>query len=174
MLEDQIVPVYCDIYQRKSVEELTFIRDYYFIKFMEALNKLNRADDRRCYSRATIAYSEMACNQTVDQTTAVSVIFSQLQSNSNTTNVSNINPINLNTLNTPNLKNIHANSAVHKNLVSPMSELYPKVARLVKMEESGRSNEQLLDSKEYDRLRDEIVAYLQKEYVNYMISQDGN
>jgi len=116
----------------------------------------------------------MACNQIVDQTTAVSVIFSQLQSNSNTTNVSNINPINLNTLNTPNLKNIHANSTVHKNLVSPMSELYPKVARLVKMEESGRNNEQLLDNKEYDRLRDEIVAYLQKEYVNYMISQDGN
>jgi len=141
---------------------------------MEALNKLNRADDRRCYSKATIAYSEIACNQTVEQTTAISVISSQLQSISNiNSNISNINPINLNTLNTPNLKNIHANSTVYKNLASPKVDLYPKVARFVKLDESGKSKDQILDNKEYVKLRDEIVAYLQKEYVDYMMSSDG-
>ena len=62
MLEDQIVPAYCDIYQRKSVEELTFFREFYFIKFMEGLNKINRIDDRRYFSRACLAYSDSMNN----------------------------------------------------------------------------------------------------------------
>ena len=59
MLEGRHIPVHCDIYQRKSSEELSFFRDYYFIKFMEGLNKLNRADDRRVFSKAALAYSEI-------------------------------------------------------------------------------------------------------------------
>lgn len=47
-----------DIYTRKSPEELKFLRDYYFIKFMEGLNKLSRPDERRCYSKSTLAYLE--------------------------------------------------------------------------------------------------------------------
>jgi hypothetical protein len=57
-LDNQITPVRCDIYQRKSPEELRFTRDFYFIKFMEGLNKLNRADEKRSYSKSTLAFFE--------------------------------------------------------------------------------------------------------------------
>ena len=58
MLENATRPVNCDIFSRKSADELKFNRDYNFIRFMESLNKLTRADERKFYSRATIIYSE--------------------------------------------------------------------------------------------------------------------
>lgn len=181
MFEDQVVPVYCDIYQRKSTEELTFFRDYYFIKFMEGLNKLNRGDDRRCYSKEAIAYSEIMSNQSNnDQITAVSVI-NNLLSSSSGANLATNQPINLNTMNFSSLnKNIQLTCQKSKHLASPRSELFPKVAKVMRFEERilsefgpAKSNEQLNDNREYVALRDEIVAYLNMEYVPYMICSDG-
>ena len=58
MLHHTVKPARCDIYSRKSADELKFYRDYYFIKFVEHLNKLNRADEKRTYSKSTLNYCE--------------------------------------------------------------------------------------------------------------------
>ena len=51
-------PTRCDIFQRKSSDELKFFRDFYFVKFVELLNKLTRVDDKRTYSKSALAYME--------------------------------------------------------------------------------------------------------------------
>lgn len=73
----------CDIYSRKSTDELRFFRDFYFLKFIEGLNKLNRADDRRSYSKAAIAYSEQnsSSNMTTDNCLAVAALVNTLIAN---------------------------------------------------------------------------------------------
>ena len=58
MMQNTVKPSRCDIYERKSYDELRFFRDYYFIKFVELLNKLTRADEKRTYSKSSLAYME--------------------------------------------------------------------------------------------------------------------
>jgi hypothetical protein len=58
MMQNTVKPSRCDIYERKSYDELRFFRDYYFIKFVELLNKLTRADEKRAYSKSSLAYME--------------------------------------------------------------------------------------------------------------------
>lgn len=80
----------CDIYARKSQDELRFFRDFFFIKFMEGLNKLNRADDRRSYSKATLAYTETANSSpsVMENCLAVTAIMNSLQAAANNSNTS--------------------------------------------------------------------------------------
>jgi hypothetical protein len=81
----------CDIYARKTPEELRFFRDFYFIKFMEGLNKLNRADERRSYSKATLAYIEsLSPNSNTDNCVAVATILNALFTNFSSASVGSL------------------------------------------------------------------------------------
>ena len=93
---------------------------------MEGLNKLNRSDDRRFYSKEALAYSEIinTTHPLTDQSIAVSVIMNQLSSNSFNTNHSiNLNSSQKlsNTLNIP--KNIQSSCQYPKSLASPLVKL---------------------------------------------------
>lgn len=174
MLEpEKHVPVHGDIYTRKSPEELRYFRDYFFIRFMEGLNKLNRADDRRYLSQAVRAYSESINSQAHllnDQSVpAVQFIMSTLSNSSSSgssgsstgtsTNLSSSQKL-VNTLNIP--KNIQSPCAHPKKLTSPKVKLYDMVARFRVEKDSGS-----------DKMRTEIRDYLTNEYTSQMTSPDG-
>lgn len=189
MLEpEKHVPVHGDIYTRKSPEELRYFRDYLFIRFMEGLNKLNRADDRRYLSQAVRAYSESINSQAHslnDQSVpAVQFIMSTLSNaNANANASSSSNPSGssssstgtstnlsssqklVNTLNIP--KNMQSPCVHPKKLASPKVKLYDMVARFRVEKESSSS------SSSSEKVRAEIRDYLTNEYTSHMTSPDG-
>lgn len=131
--------IHCDIYQRKSVEELRFTRDYYFIKFMEMLNKLNRPDDRRVFSKATLKYIENANSMGYqDAIIAVQAVMnqnsaSQSSSQSNAWTAASIassrSQISLN----------NKTMMPHK-LPSPKTHVYPKLLKYLSLRGSENKN----------------------------------
>lgn len=148
MIQTPFSTLKCDIFQRKSNEELKFIRDYYFIKFMEGLNKLNRADDKRSYSKSTLAYLDMYTNNTnssassscpsssnlQEQIVAVYSITSALtQINNSNSTISNINKSQLITLPALNQKQQSQNNIIK--LASPKKVLYPLVLKYLETNE---------------------------------------
>ena len=147
-------PIRCDIYQRKSAEELKFTRDYYFIRFMEGLNKLNRADERKSYSKSTIAYLEAhnynLNNCFTDMCLAVTGIMSSISSaqtyssnNSNNNNISN----NLITQSTrsqlaSSVPPISSKQLQFERLPSPKKQLFPLVSLYVNLINSDSKSNQ--------------------------------
>ncbi len=146
MLETQEHPLHCDIYQRKTNEELKFYRDYYFIKFMEGLNKLNRADDRRCFSRATIEYLDTINSNSADQCIAINLLQSAITTSMATgssghglqsANSSSTNKLSLNSSNVNKIAQVIPNSGSKnplsfKKLTSPKTKLYEMVSKHLK------------------------------------------
>ena len=160
----------CDIYHRKSPEELKFVRDYYFIKFMEGLNKLNRVDERRVFSKSAIAYLESNYAQNSSDTCiATSIITNTIGQNIASTNPApSANPISssstrpqfstMNQLLT--MPTVKPQSPL--NLTSPKKWLYPQVAKYM---ESG------VQAQSYnDQLKLEIFQYLENEYKVHMLN----
>lgn len=178
--------VRCDIFQRKSNEELKFFRDYYFVKFMEGLNKLNRSSDRRVYSRATYAYMEALNN--INAATTSNAHSSSLNSANSSSNanisasnsstmcsslnigdqflaiqaivnaMTNTNKGVLTPVQTPVLK--LPQQQVQLKLTSPKTLVYPLVTKYLATTTSGANSP----------LEKEIYDILYKEYINHMLN----
>jgi hypothetical protein len=192
MSESQESPIQCDIYQRKSDEELKFYRDYYFLKFMEGLNKLNRADDKRCYSREAILYSEhMNSNPTPDQCIAITLLQSLISSNNTTiatgtqlpataltplpiTNSNSSNKLNLNI--PSNLTNTATTTGTKMSQTQVPSlkqqQTFTKKLTSPKQKLYSMIKNYYLDSTvQNDALKTEIYTYLNQEYILEMMNK---
>jgi hypothetical protein len=159
----------CDIYQRKSSEELKFIRDYYFIKFMEGLNKLNRADERRSYSKSTVAYIESNCaaNSNNDICIATSYITNITNNIGQNIMTNTVHPVSqpvstqfstknqLLTVPTLNLRSSGGATPPLLNLTSPHKELYPLVRKY-----NAAAQDALLKKQIFDYLENEYKAHM--------------
>lgn len=153
MVQNPFYTQRCDIFQRKSEDELLFYRDYHFLKFLEGLNKLCRADDRRLYSRSTVHYIDLINNQPNtfhDQVQAVAAITSSLTQANTQTNL-NKNPINQ----FPNIKKSQSNQS--NKLPSPKIYLLHRVAKYLQTSDQS--------------LKNEISTYLVNEYQVHMLNQ---
>ncbi|CAF0810999.1 unnamed protein product [Brachionus calyciflorus] len=165
MIQNPYSTLKCDIFQRKTEEELQFFRDYYFLKFMEGLNKLNRADERRLYSRSTIHYLEFLSSQpghvtpntntNSDSVLAISAITSALTQINNSNSLNQTNPNKNQLISFPSINKKNFSTAPVK-LPSPKTHLLPLVSRY--METSDQN------------LKIEIVNYLKNEYTSHMLS----
>ncbi len=171
----------CDIYQRKSPEELKFVRDYYFIKFMEGLNKLNRADERRSYSKSTIAFIESS--QSVNSTdVCIATSFITNITNSIGQNITSTNSMSSATqfstknqmLAPPPLHVSNKQPQAPLNLTSPHKELYPLVRRCMEtgwLQETSDKEGKIKKEWKYEReLSAQVVDYIEREYKMHMLN----
>ncbi len=172
----------CDIYQRKSPEELKFVRDFYFIKFMEGLNKLNRADERRSYSKSTIAYIESSQSMSSNSDVCIATSFITNITNTIGQNIMSqtVQPVSSSTqfstknqmLTTPTLG--VKSMPPPLNLTSPHAELYPLVRRCLEtatvQEITDREGKIKKEWKYDEALRAQVIEYLEREYKVHMLN----
>jgi hypothetical protein len=177
MLQNPSAPTRCDIYQRKHIDELKFFRDYYFIKFIEGLNKLNRADDKRIYSKAAQAYVETLNNSSSDLCLAVSSIMNNLSQNSSNVASSSANTSRIQSTAIPNLK--QSQPGAFEKLASPKKALLPLLAKYYSFgSDASKPIVPINDAEgplsptwamQKDAIRAEIYSYLNSEYKNQML-----
>ena len=112
---------------------------------MEGLNKLNRSDERRCFSRATIEYLDTLNLNPADQCIAINLLQSAITTVMATSssghglqsvNSSSTNKLNLNSSNVNKIAQAIPNSGskhplVFKKLTSPKIKLYEMVRRIL-------------------------------------------
>ena len=171
-------PIRCDVYQRKSADELQFTRDFYFLRFMESLNKLNRADERRAYSRSTAAFLE-ANNYNLNQCYADTSIASAglmttiVQAN-NTSSMSATNASLCTSrlqLTTAPLAPPKSQSSAHTppvKMASPRRHLLPMVSKYLELQQQQQPTP-TASSSVVEALRAEIVAYMTSEYKPHLL-----
>jgi hypothetical protein len=155
-----------DFYQTKTKEELLFIRDYFFIRFIEGLNKLERADDRRMTSRATRAFLNTSSGASLTNTNMkAKSLSSEKLTNYDQNEVMLFNNNNQSVLTA--ISSIKQLNIVENKLVSPYLKLYPMIETYLELKSTETSQTKV----DIENFKLQIQDYLNSNYKSQLLNK---